>query len=232
MQHLRAAARSSSCAARARASGTPRAASTSTSSPASRVHSVGHCHPAVVEAVREQAGHAACTPRTSSTPSRRLRLAERLCASLARRQGVLLQLRRRGERGAIKLARKRAKPRRRDRRARGRLPRPHVSARCRRRRRRAKQAPFAPLVPGLPRGRRATTPTRSRARSTTAPRRCCSSRSRARAGVYPIADEVLRGRPRGLRRGRRAADLRRGPDRDGPDRHAVGLRAAPASCPT
>ena len=55
----------------------------------------------------------------------------------------------------------------------------------------AKQAPFAPLVPGFI----AVAPTRRGARaprSTSAPPRCCSSRSRARAASAPLPDEVLR----------------------------------------
>ncbi len=40
------------------------------------------------------------------------------------------------------------------------------------------------------------------------------------------------GRARGLRRARRGADLRRDPDRDGPHGHAVGLRADAGACPT
>ncbi len=44
------------------------------------------------------------------------------------------------------------------------------------------------------------------------------------AGVHPIDPEVLRRRARGLRRVRRAARLRRDPDRDGEDRDPVGLR--------
>ena len=53
-----------------------------------------------------------------------MRLAARLAELLARRQGLLLQLRRRGERVRDQ-ARPQAPPRRRHRRARARLPRPH-----------------------------------------------------------------------------------------------------------
>ena len=49
------------------------------------------------------------------------------------------------------------------------------------------------------------------------------------SGVWPTSDEALARRPRGLRRGRRAADLRRDPDRDRADRLALGLPADPGA---
>ena len=52
------------------------------------------------------------------------------------------------------------------------------------------------------------------------------------AGVFEIADEVMTRRPRGLRLGRRGADLRRGADGDGAYRIAVGVRAARGDSPT
>ena len=92
------------------------------------VCSVGHCHPAVVEAVREQAGmltHASNLYLTAA--GRRARRAPLRVEP--RRQGVPLQLRRRGERvrdQARPQARSRPRHRRaRDRRAGGRLPRAH-----------------------------------------------------------------------------------------------------------
>ena len=57
------------------------------------VLNVGHCHPRVVEAVREQVGLSP-TPPTCTTRSRRSDCASGLSRELARRQGVLHQLRR------------------------------------------------------------------------------------------------------------------------------------------
>ena len=65
------------------------------------------------------------------------------------------------------------------------------TARCRATPQETKQAPFAPLVPGLRRRSRRRRP-RSTRRSTSAPPRCCSSRSRARAASTPLPDELLR----------------------------------------
>ncbi len=45
------------------------------------------------------------------------------------------------------------------------------------------------------------------------------------SGVWPTSDEALVAARAGLRRGRRAADLRRDPDRDRADRLALGLPA-------
>ena len=44
-------------------------------------------------------------------------------------------------------------------------------------------------------------------------------------GIHVLSDELLGRRPRGVRSDRGGADLRRDPDRDGPHRHALGLRA-------
>ena len=52
------------------------------------------------------------------------------------------------------------------------------------------------------------------------------------SGVHVLDERAAAGRARGLRRARGGADLRRDPDRHGPHRHAVGLRADAASCPT
>ena len=65
------------------------------------VNALGHAHPAVVAAVTEQIatlGHVS----NLFTPSRRCALAERLLALAGRPgPGVLLQLRRRGQRGRV-----------------------------------------------------------------------------------------------------------------------------------
>ncbi len=45
------------------------------------------------------------------------------------------------------------------------------------------------------------------------------------AGIYPVPDETLAAAREACDGGRRAADLRRDPDRDGEDRLALGLRA-------
>ena len=96
------------------------------------------------------------------------------------------------------------------------------SARCRRRRRRPSRRRSRRWCPGFDavaarggarRGRRPT------------PRASCSSWSRASRACTRSPVELVRGDPRRLRRARRAADPRRGPDRDGAHRHAVGLRA-------
>ena len=170
---------SSSCAARARGSGTTRATSTSTSSAASRSSLLGHCHPAVVEAVA-RAGRAP-DPRRQPLLHRAADAAGRAAVRAgARRQGVLHQLRRRGDR-----VRDQARPQ-----APGRAGEIVVLERGFHGRtygalsatpQEAKQAPFAPLRAGLPR-RAPRRPRRAGApRSASRPPRCSSSRSRARA---------------------------------------------------
>ena len=62
------------------------------------VTSLGHCHPRVVAAVREQVGRLMHVCNLFYTEPA-MRLAERLSELEPRRQGVLLQLRRRGQRG-------------------------------------------------------------------------------------------------------------------------------------
>ena len=62
------------------------------------VTSLGHCHPRVVEAVREQAGRLMHVSNLFYTEPA-MRLAQRLSASQPRRQGLLLQLGRGGQRG-------------------------------------------------------------------------------------------------------------------------------------
>ena len=93
------------------------------------------------------------------------------------------------------------------------------AARCRATPQESKQAPFAPLVPGL-RRRRSRRPRRSTPRSTSAPRRCCSSRSRARAASRRCRTRCCAPRARPATAPARA-DLRRDP---------VRAWAAPARC--
>ena len=150
-----------------------------------------------------------------------MRLAERLSRVEPRRQGLLLQLRRGGQRGRDQ-ARAQGPPG-------GDVVVVYgafhgrtygaLSATPQE----SKQAPFAPLVPGF----RAVDPTpeaivgavddehRRRAAGADPGR---DGRERALRGDAP-------GRARGLRRARGGARVRRGPVRDGPHRHALGLRA-------
>ena len=51
-------------------------------------------------------------------------------------------------------------------------------------------------------------------------------------GIHPLCRADARGRPRGLRRARRAADLRRDPVRDGPHRATCGRGRAVGVVPT
>ena len=138
------------------------------------VLNVGHCHPRVA-AVREQVGRSP-TPPTSTTPSRPCGCRP-AGPELAGRQGVPVQLRRRGGRGGDQAAR-RAK-------AQGEIVvmrdgfHGAPTVRCRRPRR-SKQAPFAPLVPAL--SSSAKDPEALAAAVGPQPPRCCWSRSRARPG--------------------------------------------------
>ena len=94
----------------------------------------------------------------------------------------------------------------------------------------SKQAPFAPLVPGF-------RPVAADAEAIAAAvddgtAAVLIEPIQGESGVHPSRDELLRAARAACDARRRGADLRRGPDRHGADRHAVGLRAAPASCPT
>ena len=144
------------------------------------VNALGHAHPALVEAVTSQLGTLGHISNFF-TSAPQVELAEKLLALLGvgagGRQGVLHQLRHRGQRGGVQAdPAHRPHPRRR---RRGRLPRPH-DGRAR-----------ADLQGGLPHAVRAAarrrhassrtaTPTRSPPPSPTRPPRSCSSRSRAR----------------------------------------------------
>ena len=87
------------------------------------VAQLGHCHPAVVAAVREQAGRLMHVGNLYYTEPG-MRLAARLSELLARRQGVPLQLRHGGDRVRHQAGPPRSAGRR-LRGDRGRLPRPH-----------------------------------------------------------------------------------------------------------
>ena len=142
------------------------------------VLNVGHCHPRVVEAVREQAGRLTHVTNLYYTEPA-LRLSAALSQSSLGGKVFLCNSGAEANEAAIKLAR-RARPGGNvvvlegafHGRTYGALSATPQET---------KQAPFAPLVPGfvvVPEGSRRRWPRRS----TTAPRRCCSSRSRARPG--------------------------------------------------
>ena len=91
------------------------------------VASTGHCHPRVVDAIREQAGqiiHAQVNCYRSPLPEQ-LADAPRADHAVEHRHVLLHELRRRGDRSRGEARAPRDRPAERDRRA-GRLPRPHV----------------------------------------------------------------------------------------------------------
>ncbi len=87
----------------------------------------------------------------------------------------------------------------------------------------AKQAPFAPLVPGLPRGRRRR-PQALAAAVDANTAAVLLEPIQGETGVHVLSAEMLLRGARGLRRARRGSDLRRDPVRDGPHGHALGLQ--------
>ena len=194
------------------------------------VCSVGHCHPAVVEAVREQAGRLIHVSNLFYTEPM-VRLAERLSESSLGGRVFFSNSGTEANECAIKIARKHAHgrgiERAGDRQLRGRLPRPHL--------RRALGDPalaaneaLGPMLPGLPLG----APQRRRGAARGGRRAHRGGPDRAdpgRGGRLPDQRRGAARRPRGLRRGGRAADPRRDPDRDGADRLALGLRADPGA---
>ncbi len=190
------------------------------------VTNIGHCHPRVVAAVREQAGRLMHVSNLFYTEPA-MRLAERLAKSSLGGKVFFCNSGAEANEAAIKLARKA--------RLGGDIVVVHgafhgrtygaLSATPQE----SKQAPFAPLVPGF----RAVDPT---------PAAIAAAVDAHTAAVIPRADpgrdrreRALRGDApggaRGLRRARRGTDLRRDPVRDGPDRHAVGLSSRAASSP-
>ena len=197
------------------------------------VCSVGHCHPAVVEAVREQAGRLIHVSNLFYTEPA-LRLAERLCESSLGGRVFFCNSGTEANECAIKLARKHAH-------GRG-IAEPEIvslegafhgrtmgslAATPGTGRRRGARADAARLSLGAAERRRG------------APRGGRRAHRRRDDRADPGRDRCLPGprrdagrRPRGLRRGGRAADPRRDPDRDGADRLAVGLRADCRCAPT
>ena len=175
------------------------------------VTSLGHCHPRVVEAVREQAGRLMHASNLFYTEPA-MRLAQRLSRVEPRRQGVLLQLRRGGQRGGDQ-ARAQGAPGRRHRGRARRLSRAHL--------RRA-----VGHAAGVQAGAVRAAGARAFARSSPTPAALAAAVDERTAavllepiqgesGVHVLSDELLAGRARGLRRARRGADLRRDPVRDG-----------------
>ncbi len=87
-----------------------------------------------------------------------------------------------------------------------------------------KQAPFAPLVPGFKVvGRQDANGLAAAVDDGTAA--VIIEPVQGESGIHPIADRGARGRPRGVRHARRAARVRRGAVRHGTHRHALGIRA-------
>ena len=183
------------------------------------VNALGHAHPALVDAVTDPAPDARPRLELLHQPSRRSsspRSSWR-CWTAGPGQGLLHQLRRRGQRGGVQAhPAHRPHPRRR---RRGRLPRPdHGRA-------------GADLQGGLPRAVRAAA---RRGHLRAVRRRAGPGRSgHRRDGGDPAGADPGRGRGRGAARGlprggpsdrrraRRAALARRDPDRHGPDRCVV-----------
>ena len=183
---------------------------------------LGHCHPAVVEAVRDQAGRLMHVGNLFYTePS--IRLAKRLADASLGGRVFFTNSGTEAIECALKLARRR--------RSGGDFvvlegafhgrTMGSLSATPQE----TKQAPFAPLVPGfkvVPRGdAAAVAAVIDRAHGGRADRA-----DPGRVGHPPDRSGGPAGGTRGLRRSRRAARLRRDPVWDGPDRDAVGARAA------
>ena len=91
-----------------------------------------------------------------------------------------------------------------------------------------KQAPFAPLVPGFD----AVLPAAAAAAVGPDTAGVVIELVQGESGVHPLTRRARARDPCRVRRARRAADPRRGPDRDGAHRHAVGVRALRDACPT
>ena len=182
---------------------------------------LGHCHPAVVEAVREQAGRLIHVGNLFYTEPP-MRLAKRLSELSLGGKVFFANSGAEAIECALKLARKR--------RAggefvvleRGFHGRTYgaLSATPQE----AKQAPFAPLVPGF----RAVAPDDPDALIGAVDERTAAvivEAVQGEGGIHPLRERPAGGRPRRLRRARRAADLRRDPVRAGAHGRALGLRA-------
>ena len=169
------------------------------------VCSVGHCHPAVVEAVREQIGTLTHTSNLYLTEGG-IRLAQRLCESSLGGRAFLCNSGTEANECAIKLVRKHAHgrgiARSRDRRAGGRLPRPDDGRRSRQPRGSRPMRASRPTCPASGRCR-ATTPMRSRDAVGDRTAAVMLEPIQGETGVNVIPDETDRRRAGGLRRGRR-----------------------------
>ncbi len=184
------------------------------------VTSLGHCHPAVVEAVRDQAGTLIHASNLFFTEPG-LQLAKRLSACSLGGKVFFCNSGAEANEAALKLARREK--------AGGEIVSVvggfhgrtfgALSATAQE----SKQAPFAPLVPGFRAVARDGAGARGRGarRHRGGPDRADPGRGR---GASDRARGAAGGAPR-VRSPRGRADLRRGADRHGPHRHAVGLRA-------
>ena len=184
------------------------------------VLNVGHCHPRVVEAVREQVGRLTHVTNLYYTEPA-LRLSAALSRSSLGGKVFLCNSGAEANEAAIKLVR-RARPGGNvvvlegafHGRTYGALSATPQES---------KQAPFAPLVPGF-----VVVPKDPGALSAAVDEHTAAvllEPIQGETGIHVLSDELLRGRPRGVRPDRRRARVRRDPDRDGADRNAVGLRA-------
>ena len=184
------------------------------------VTSVGHCHPAVVAAVRDQVGRLMHVSNLFYTEPA-MRLARRLSESSLGGKVYFCNSGAEAIEAALKLARKARPGRRRGRRPQ-RVPRAHV---------RRALGHAAGGQAGAVRAARARLPRDRRdARGDDGGRRRAHRGGAARAdpGRERRARAVrraARGRARGVRRARRGARLRRDPVRARPHRDAVGVRA-------
>ena len=190
------------------------------------VCSVGHCNPAVVEAIREQAGRLIHVSNLFYTEPM-VRLAERLDESGLGGRVFFSNSGTEANECAIKIARKHAH-------GRG-VEAPEIVSFERDFHGRtygslsatpklAENPALGPMLPGFRLGapeRRGGAARGGRRAHRRRPDRADPGRERGLPGHRRGAGR----RPRGLRRGRRPADLRRDPDRDGADRLALGLRA-------
>ncbi len=182
------------------------------------VTNVGHCHPLVVAAVREQTGILMHTSNLFYTEPA-MRLAERLSRSSLGGKVFFCNSGAEANEAAIKLARK---------------ARPGgdvvvvagafhgrtfgaLSATPQE----AKQAPFAPLVPGFRAVEASAQALAGAVDSQTAA--VLLEPIQGESGVNVLARGPPGGRPAGLRRAWRGAHIRRDPVWDGPHGHALGI---------